>query len=52
MEHKAIWDNGRNSAVYGTLEVALSKIKSLIEGCPYYTRYNEVKIEVIDDKEE
>lgn len=53
MEYKVIWDNGRNSVTYKTLEVALWKIKSLIKGCPpYYTTYNEVKIEVIKDKGE
>jgi len=46
MGYKVIWDNGRNSAIYVTLESALSRIKFLIEDY----KYTEVKLEVIEDK--
>lgn len=52
MEYKVIWDNGKNSSTYVTLESALLEIKHLIEGSLTYEKRNEVKIEVIEDKSE
>lgn len=45
MEYKVIWDNGRNSGTYTSLESALSKIKLLVENWGH----TEVKLEVIED---
>ena len=50
--YKVIWDNGRNSATYRTLDCALSKIKELIEGHSFCGKHSEVKLEVVEDRGE
>lgn len=49
MLYKVIWDNGRNSATYTSLEGALLQIKFLIEGCGYYSKRTEAKLEVVEE---
>lgn len=49
MLYKVIWDNGRNSSTYTSLESALLQIKILIEGSGYYAKRTEVKLEVIEE---
>ena len=52
MRYKVIWDNGTNSSTYTSLEAALLEIKHLVEGCGYYSKRTEVKLEVVEDKSE
>ncbi len=52
MLYKVIWDNGRNSSTYTSLEAALLEIKFLIEGSGYYSKRTQVKLEVVEDKSE
>lgn len=49
MLYKVIWDNGRNSGTYTSLEGALLQIKHLVEGCGYYSKRTEVKLEVVEE---